>query len=75
MQRSLLVFENSIKSERSRDMYRFHLDKFVEFMKIKDYDALVSLDTDTLQMLLENYVIHLRGRKLKAKSIKNYLLH
>ncbi|MGH2613567.1 MAG: hypothetical protein ACRDFB_11045 [Rhabdochlamydiaceae bacterium] len=49
------------------------MDKFVDFTKIKDYDALVSLDTDTLQMLLENYVIHLKSRKLKAKSIKNYL--
>jgi len=54
-------------------MYRYYLDRFLEFSKIKDYDSLVSLDIDTIQMLLENYVIYLKGRKLKAKSIKNYL--
>jgi integrase/recombinase XerD len=73
MQRSLLLFENSIKSEQSREKYRYHLDKFLEFTKIKDYDALANLDADTIQMLLENYVIHLKDRKLKAKSIRNYL--
>lgn len=73
MQRSLLLFENSIKSEQSRLMYRYHLDKFLVFTKIKDYDALANLDAETIQMLLENYVIHLKGRKLKAKSIRNYL--
>ena len=73
MQRSLLLFENSIRSEHSRKMYKYYLDGFLGFSKIKDYDSLVSLDTDTIQMLLENYVIHLKDRKLKAKSIKNYL--
>ncbi len=73
MQRSLLLFENSIKSEHSKKMYRYYLDKFKDFTKIKDYDGLVGLDTDTIQMLLENYVIYLKGRGLKAKSIRNYL--
>lgn len=54
-------------------MYKFHLDKFLEFTKIKDYDSLVGLDSDTIQMLLENFVIYLKGKNLKAKSIRNYL--
>lgn len=54
-------------------MYKFHLDKFLKFTKIKDYDALAQLDTDTIQMLLENFVIYLKGKNLKAKSIRNYL--
>ncbi|MGB6463277.1 MAG: hypothetical protein WBF38_03520 [Nitrosotalea sp.] len=54
-------------------MYKFHLDKFLEFTKIKDYDSLVGLDSDAIQMFLENFVIYLKGKNLKAKSIRNYL--
>lgn len=41
------------------------LDEF-KFSKIKEYDDFTKLSTDEIQELLENYVLHLKIRGLKA---------
>ena len=61
MQRSFLIFENSGLSEQSLITYKYHLNRFLRFTKLKDYDSIVSLETDDLQLLLENYAIHLKN--------------
>jgi len=73
MQRSLLIFENSIKSKYSLKTYKYHLEKFLGFSKIKDFDSLLRLDDEAIQVLLENYVMHLKNKGLTASSIKSYL--
>ena len=60
MQRSMLIFENSIKSPATRKTYLYHLDKFMSFCKTKDYDELALLPQKTLQILMEDYVMHLK---------------
>ncbi len=72
MQRSIVLFENSCKSPATLENYRFSLDKFLEFTKIKDYDSLLTLDSDFLQELLENYLFELKKRGLRRKSIESY---
>jgi len=61
VQRSFLIFENSGLSEQSLITYKYHLNRFLRFTKLKDYDSIVSLETDDLQLLLENYAIHLKN--------------
>lgn len=60
-QRSILIFEQSIKSPTTRLNYKSNLERFLKFAKIRDYDALLSMSEDDLQELVENYVIDLKG--------------
>lgn len=39
---------------------------FLEFTKLKDYDELVSLEPKQFQILLENYIMHLKRRYEKG---------
>ena len=60
MQRSMLIFENSIKSKATRKTYLYHLNKFMSFCKVKTYDELAALPQKTLQISMEDYVMHLK---------------
>jgi integrase/recombinase XerD len=60
MQRSLLMFENAIKTEATRKTYLFHLQKFLDHYKIKDYDSLVKITNDKLQIMVEDYLFFLK---------------
>ena len=56
-QRSLLIFEQTIKSEKTRKNYIDHLDRFLNFTKIKDYDSLLKIEQEQLQQIIEDYVL------------------
>jgi len=43
VQRSLLKFENAIKSAATRKLYNHYMKKFLEWAKIKDADGLLQL--------------------------------
>ena len=62
MQRSLLIFENSIKSPESRKTYVYYIDDFISRFKLKDYDDMASLKTEQLQIMIEDYVMLLKKR-------------
>lgn len=65
--RSILVFEEAIKSEETRKQYRYLLKKFVEYVK-KEYpdvlkaSDLLQLNDDYLQKQLEDYLIFCKKR-------------
>ncbi len=61
MQRSVHIFENSIKSPETRSTYLRYLNKFLEYFKIKDADALASIPQKEIQIMVEDYVIYLKG--------------
>jgi len=65
MQRSLLLFQNSIHSEETYRVYKYCLDKFIEHFKLRDYNALVSMDSKMFQEMVEDYVMF---RKSKGRS-------
>ena len=64
--------EQSVKSEVTRKSYRRELRVFLEFTKLEDYDKLVNLEPKQFQILLENYIMHLKRRfekgDLRARS-------
>jgi len=68
MQRSILIFENSIKSPATRKTYLYHLNKFMSFFHVKDYDSLATLSQEKLQIMMEDYVIHLK-KTISANTI------
>ena len=68
-----MLFEESIKSSETRKNYLFHLDKFVEFSKIKDYDSLTKINPDQLQEILEDYVMYLK-KTVSPNSVSSYFI-
>jgi len=60
--RSILLFEQTIKSEATLKNYSEHLRIFLEFNKIKDYDSLIQLPHEKLQEMVEDYIIHLKNK-------------
>ena len=72
MQRSLLLFQNIIKTEETRKNYTYYLDKFISFYKIKDYDSLVTIPQEKIQVMVEDYVMDLKKR-VSPNSVPTFL--
>ena len=68
IQRSLSLFESMIKSEATRKTYSYHLAKFLSFYKIRDCDSLATMSADKLQVMLEDYLLHMR-KQVSPNSI------
>ena len=71
MQRSIVLFQSAIKSEKTEKLYLRHLDKFRECFIIKDSDSLISIDSKKLQTMIEDYVLHQRKQNLAYGSINS----
>ena len=67
-QKSMMLFEATIKSKATLRTYQIHLRKLLEYSKIKDYDSLITLKPKQIQVLLEDYLLFLR-KKLSGNSI------
>ncbi|MGB6463675.1 MAG: hypothetical protein WBF38_05575 [Nitrosotalea sp.] len=72
MQRSLLRFHHAIKSEATRGRYQYRLDKFLEFVKLKEADDLLQLKESFLQELTEDYLFYLKNA-VSPNSIASYM--
>ena len=66
--RTILLYENSIKSEQTRIQYNYQLKRFVNFCRLKEFDSLLSIDSKTVQTMLEDYIIDMKPR-LKPGTI------
>ena len=51
IQRSIIVFEHAINSEHTKKQYYYWLNRFLKFCKIQDYDSLLTLSPNKLQMM------------------------
>ncbi len=60
MSRCIDLFEGAIHSEATRKQYRYNLDKFLKFARIRSYDELLSLKDPAIQIMLEDYLFHLK---------------
>ncbi len=60
--RSLLIFEESIKSEETKRAYFVALEKFRKFANVGNYNDLLKADEKSIQRLLEDFVISLKGK-------------
>jgi integrase/recombinase XerD len=69
-QRSFALFFNAINSEKSKKTYIYDLNKFIEFAKLETYDKLASLDSETIQNHLEQFVFHCKKKGHKNNGIK-----
>ena len=69
--RSLIVFENSIKSEYTKRAYIYGLRKFVQFHRLENITSILTVPDKELQVMLEDWLFYLK-KKLKANTIKPF---
>ena len=63
-QRSLAMFHNAIKSEKTQKSYDQLLGYFMKYYNLnshKDFDTLISWNPKELQTRIEDYVMYLRS--------------
>jgi len=70
-QRSLLIFQNSLRSKNSVKTYTYLLQNFMKFYKIPDYDSVVNIEKKKLQTMVEDYVMLLKDQ-ISPNSISTY---
>ncbi len=70
MQRSLLLFKNSIHSKETLRVYQYSLDKFLQYFKLRDYESLVTMDFNMLQRMIEDYVMEKKSQNKARSTIK-----
>ena len=68
MERSLLLFENSVKSKITFREYLKRLEKFREFCNTDSFDSLSRMQPVKLQEMLEDYIM-LRKKQINPNSI------
>lgn len=51
----------------------YNLEQFRKFAKAENYDTLANLDSETIQKLLEDYVLMLKKRGIAAATMRSYL--
>jgi len=73
MQRSLLVFQNTLNSEVTIKQYTWYLNKFIDFYKLKDFDFIIKIEPRKLQEMIEDYIMDLK-KKYSPNSIPMFFL-
>ena len=59
--RSYSLFLSAIKSEHTKEIYVYHLERFLTWNKdCNDYDDLLKADEKAIQTKLEDYVMYLK---------------
>lgn len=58
--RSIIRFEQGIKSRQTRNNYRDHLKKFKIFANFESYDSLLTRPVEEIQTMVEDYLIYLK---------------
>ena len=79
-QRSMILFAESIKSKYTKCNYVSHLNTFKKFAGIDNEDEFLNMSREKLQVMLENYVIHLKHTAnpnsipSKFKGLKHFFI-
>jgi len=71
MQRSLRLFQNYVGSQETVKQYKWYLDRFVKFYKLRDYNSMLTMETKQIQIMVEDYVMDLKN-KVNPNSVPSY---
>ena len=69
---SRVLFEESIKSEKTLIAYTWYVQKFVDYYKLKDFDSILKIPKDELQDMIATYVIHTKKR-VNPNSLASFM--
>lgn len=74
MDRSLLLFENSIGTKSTLKQYTLNLKLFFDFVGYQNrYDEFLKLSANEIQMHLEDFVMYKKKTGVRSSSIQGYL--
>jgi len=62
-ERSIIRFEQGIKSRQTLNNYRDHLKNFRLFTKFNNFDSLLTKTVEELQTIVEDYLIHIKENR------------
>jgi len=62
-ERSIIRFEQGIKSKRTLNNYRDHLKHFKLFAKFENFDSLLVKSIEEIQTMVEDYLIHIKENR------------
>jgi integrase/recombinase XerD len=71
-ERSVFLFEEGISSKASLKTYKFGLNRFTNYYKLKSGDALLTIEPKKLQVMIEDYVSDLKIL-VSPNSISTYM--
>jgi len=63
------LFLSGIATPATKKQYEYQLRRFLKETKLRDFTALLGLDDETRQDMLEKYVLMLKGRDLRKSTI------
>ncbi len=63
------LFLSGIATPATRKQYEYQLERFLKETKLKNFTALLELDDETRQDMLEKYVLMLKKRDLRKSTI------
>ena len=72
MSRTITIFLESINSEITRKQYLYYLQNFVKYFKLRDVESIITIDSKKLQEMVEDYVIHLKRKKMSYSYINGH---
>ena len=72
-QRSVILFHSAITSEKTREMYDYHLKRFREHFIIKNEDSLISMGEKKIQRMIEDYLLYMRDQEYSYSECNNQL--
>jgi|CXWL01.1.fsa_nt_gi integrase/recombinase XerD len=73
MEECYQLFISGIRSEKTRQKYEYYLRKFLDETKLKNFSALINLNDETRQDLVEKYILLLKSKGLKRSSVRPFL--
>jgi len=62
-ERSILRFEQGIKSRQTLNNYRDHLKNFKLFVKFDIFDSIITKSIEDIQTMVEDYLIHIKENR------------
>ena len=71
MERSLLLFQNSLKSKKSFETYFKNLNLFRRFIGSDDFDSITRIKSEKIQGFLEDYIMDLKTR-INPNTVPTY---
>ena len=68
--RSISVFEEYVQSEKTREQYLFHLNKFAEYCNLESIDGILKFENNDLKEKIEDYVILFKNQGKSPNYIR-----
>ena len=68
--RSVIMFEEYIHTEKTREAYTFQINKFRDWLGLKTWDDILAIDSQELREKIEDYVILLKNKPVSSNYIR-----